>query len=177
MEEIIVFLLLVISPVFYLRAIKGMPYEKIKTELFGKFQGFKKEILGSIGLFLSLFIGFIIIVSIINLLGINDLALVESALNEAIAFSPIYFLITIIFLVFAEELFFRVFLIKRLGVIISTIIFTILHIGYGSVAELIGVFFLGLILAVWYDKFGSLIQNYSGHLLYNLLAISLIILI
>jgi membrane protease YdiL (CAAX protease family) len=58
-----------------------------------------------------------------------------------------------------------------MGMVPSNLVFTLLHIGYGSTAELIGVFVLGMILAYWYKRNNSLLQNYLGHLLYDFFAI------
>ncbi|MDD3084112.1 MAG: CPBP family glutamic-type intramembrane protease, partial [Candidatus ainarchaeum sp.] len=79
--------------------------------------------------------------------------------------------------VFAEEFFFRAFLVKKIGILFSTIIFTFFHLGYESLTQTIGVFFLGLILAYWFKKNNSIIQNYFGHLIYNLIAIILYVII
>ena len=177
MESIILFLILILFPIFYHRAVKGQDWKGIREDLIGHYQGHKKEIVGSLALFGALLIGFIILNIFITLAGFNDLELVEEVINESLSEGPVLFIVSMFFIVFAEELFFRAFLVKRTGIWISTLVFMLAHFGYGSWAELFGVFFLGLILAYWYKKRNSLFQNYMGHLLYNLLAIALYLLI
>lgn len=176
--ELIIALLFLV-PLFYYRFIKEHPWNKTIKELFPYNKNIKKEVIGSIALFVLLFLGFVIvslgIVAAEEISGtpINDLEKVEDYLSEEISNSLVLFLITMSIVVFVEEFFFRSFLLKKMGIFTSTAIFTFFHIGYGSIAEIIGVFFLGLILAYWFKRNKSLIQNYIGHMLYNLLAIAL----
>ncbi|MFA5357780.1 MAG: CPBP family glutamic-type intramembrane protease [archaeon] len=165
--------LLILAPLFYLRAIKGKEWKEIKKEFFCKYQGHKKEIVGALALFAALLIAFIGIAAILSFFGLNDLSKVQEVVVKTYAQNIPALLFTLMAGVFAEEFFFRAFLVKRSGILVSTIIFTFAHFGYGSVAEIIGVFFLGLILAYWYKKKNSLLQNYFGHMLYNLLAIAI----
>ncbi len=171
MDSIILFLILILFPIFYHRTINDQSWEKIKEELIGKWQGTKKELIGGIALFGALLIGYFILSIIINVSGFNDLELVEEVIKSALSENMPLFILSVVLFVFAEELFFRAFLVKKIGILLSTIIFTAAHMGYGSVAETFGVFFLGLILAYWYMKKNSLFQNFVGHLLYNILAI------
>jgi membrane protease YdiL (CAAX protease family) len=164
---------MLLLPLFFLRAVKGKEWGKIEKELLGKYQGNKKEIVGALALFSALLIGFVVMASIISFLGINDLSKVQEVVVETYSQNAPALIFTLLVGVFAEEFFFRVFLVKRAGMLISTIIFTFAHLGYGSAAETIGVFFLGLILSYWYKKKNSLFQNYFGHMLYNLFAIAI----
>jgi uncharacterized protein len=177
MESIILFLTMLILPIFYYRTIKEQSFKKIKEDLLGKWQGNKKEIIGGLALFGALLLGFVFLTIIINIIGFNDLELVEEVINESLSENVLLFVITVFFIVFAEEFFFRAFLVKRTGIWISTLLFTLAHIGYGSFAQLFGVFFLGLILAYWYKKNNSLFQNFLAHLLYNMFAIIIYLII
>jgi membrane protease YdiL (CAAX protease family) len=175
--------ILVLIPLFYLRVIKEFDWKKIKEELIPKIQNPKKEFFGIIKLFLALVIFAIIISMSLGIIEsisgqeINDLHKVGEVINEEIQEGWVLFGVFLIVSLFVEEFFFRSFLVKRLGMLGSTIIFTIFHIGYGSIAEIIGVFLLGLILAWWFKKHKSLIQNYFGHLLYDIIAIAIYLLI
>ena len=177
MSSIILLLLLFLIPIFYERVVKEQGWGKIREDLVGKYQGHKKELVGSLALFSALIIGFLIITVVVNIAQFNDLELVEKVINESVSASPVFFIASMFVVVLAEEFFFRAFLVKRLGVLLSTVAFTLLHIGYGSYAELFGVFFLGLILAYWYKKKNSLLQNYAGHMLYNFFAVAMYFLI
>ncbi len=54
-----------------------------------------------------------------------------------------------------EEIFFRGFLQNKIGLIPSTILFTYLHMGYGSIVEIIGVFIISIILGLIYKISGK----------------------
>ncbi len=71
----------------------------------------------------------------------------------------------------AEEIFFRGFLVKRVGVFFSTVLFALVHLGYGSYAEVVGAFVLGLILAKAFQLNKNLYPNIAAHIAYNALAI------
>jgi hypothetical protein len=71
-----------------------------------------------------------------------------------------------------EEIFFRGFLVPRVGIILSAIIFSIFHLGYGSVTEFGGVVLYGLAAGYLYKKKGSLYSTILAHVIVNLLAIS-----
>lgn len=162
-----------------------MKNKSIEKELFPKSQGLKKEVIGSLALAGALIIGFFALIMIMSIteqittslsgekIEINDLEKVSEIVMNNFFSNPQSFLIILVIVVFIEEFFFRAFLTTKIGIIPSTIFFTIAHYGYGSIAEIIGVFFLGLILAYWFKKNKSIIQNYFGHLLYNIFAISL----
>lgn len=165
---------MVIYPFFWLRIIKNWRWDEIIKNLFPKTTGFKIETIGALKLFTLLFIAFIIVSVIINTLGLNDLDKVSSVINNQTKPNTLIFFIGSLFVVlFIEEFFFRAFLQKRIGIILSTMVYALLHLGYASIAEIIGAFFLGLVLAYWYKRNNSLIQNYFGHLMYDLIAIAI----
>lgn len=176
--ELMIFSLFII-PFIHYRVIKEKNWKTTIDELLPHNKNLFKEIVGGITLFFLLFIGFILIAMIMTIIQnftgfiINDLDKVADIISLEISASLIGFILLVGIVVFIEELFFRAFLIRKIGVLSATIIFTIFHIGYGSIAQIIGVFLLGLILAYWFKKNESILQNYLGHLLYNLVAILL----
>ena len=171
--------LFILCPLFYLRVVKNEPWEKIKEQLLGKYKGHKKELKGAVILCGTLLVAFFAISAAITLFegasgtNINDLVNVQEVVKEELSTGVWIYIATIAVVVFAEEFLFRAFLVPRLGIFPSTIIFSTLHFGYGSLMEIAGVFVLGLILAYWYKKNKSIWQNYGGHLLYNLIAIAI----
>lgn len=164
---------MVVFPFFWFRAAKNYQWKRIIAELLPKRQPWKEEIFGAVKLFVLLFIAFIVLSTALSFFGINDLEKVNESVNADAKAGAVEFAITIGIVVFIEEFFFRAFLQKRIGIFPATGIFTLLHWGYGSIAELIGVLALGLILAYWYKKHNSLIQNYMGHILYDVVAVAL----
>lgn len=76
---------------------------------------------------------------------------------------------------FAEELFFRGFLQKYAGVIITSALFALLHYSFGSLTEVIGAFTAGLILGYWVKyRNASLWPAIIAHAGYNLVSIMLV---
>lgn len=175
--------LLILIPILYLKFVKKYSNKKIEQELLPKSQGLKKEIVGSFALFGALFIGFILIATTINVIDItleqngidfirlNDLEKVGEVVGENLNRGVENYLLLLVVVLFVEEFFFRAFLQPRIGIFFSTALFTIAHLGYDSIGQTIGVFFLGLVLAYWFKKNKSIIQNYFGHLIYDLVAI------
>lgn len=70
-----------------------------------------------------------------------------------------------------EEILFRAFLVPRIGIVPSAILFGILHAGYGSIAEIGGAFIYGLIAGYTFKKTDSLYPSIIGHILVNALAV------
>jgi len=185
MMYLLLLAIMILFPIIYLKFIKKMSYKAIEKELFPKSQGLKKEIIGALALGSALIIGFFALIIVISAiestasvigvqnLVINDLKKVSEIVMDELLTNPENFLLTLVIVLFIEEFFFRAFLTTRTGIIPSTILFSIAHIGYGSLAEIIGVFFLGLILAYWFKRNKSIIQNYFGHLIYDIFAIML----
>lgn len=175
-EDLVLFFFMIIFPLFWLRIVKKLDWKKIQKELVPSPKDLKSELIGSIKLFFALFIGFILLSLILTSLGLNDLEKV----SEVIAMNmenALLFILLMVVLVFIEEFFFRSFLVNRIGMFPSSLIFGIAHAGYLSIAQIIGAFALGLILAYWFKQNKSIIQNYLGHLFYNLFAIILYLLV
>ncbi|MBN2067675.1 MAG: CPBP family intramembrane metalloprotease [Candidatus Diapherotrites archaeon] len=76
--------------------------------------------------------------------------------------------------VLSEEIFFRGFLVKRAGVVVSALLFAAMHFGYGSHAEIAGAFILGVILGKAFQLNKNLYPNIAAHIAYNAIAISMI---
>ena len=145
-------------------------------ELGLKPKGILEDSSNSALLFLLLFFSSIFISFLLYLAGLNDLRVVEEVIESAVINSPLLLIYALLFRVFAEEVFFRGFLVKRIGILGSSFAFGFVHFLYGSFAEVVGAFFLGLILAWWFKKNNSLLQNYMGHFLYNSVIIIILVL-
>ena len=174
--------LMVLLPLLWLRFVEKKKWKKVMKNLIPKYQGHKKEIVGTLALFSALLLAFVVITACITTIEIasgtqiNDLDKVSGIVQEDFVGAPWLFALTLIVMLFIEEFFFRAFLVPRIGMILPTILFTIAHLGYGSWMEILGVFLLGLVLAYWFKKKKSLFQNYFGHLLYDILAVALYLL-
>ncbi len=85
---------------------------------------------------------------------------------------PLYFLI-FSFLVapINEEILFRGFLVPRIGIVFSALIFAVLHSGYASISEFAAALLFGLAAGYYFKKTGSLYATIFAHVLVNLIAI------
>jgi len=80
-------------------------------------------------------------------------------------------LLAVFFAPIAEELFFRGYLQKKTGVVLSSLLFAGLHYGYGSVSEIAGAFLASIILGYGMLKFNDLRACVLAHACYNALSI------
>ena len=130
--------------------------------------GFKNDAKTTIKLIFTMFIAASIISIMFYNAGLNDLSKVDQVIS-GFGFSTLLYLVIV--RATAEEIFFRGFLVKRIGVIASTIIFAALHFGYGSITEIIGALYLGFILAYVFSKNKSIIPNIFAHVFFNILSV------
>lgn len=105
----------------------------------------------------------------------SDLENVATVVKSIVGVSPFLLIYLLVVRVFAEELFFRGFLVQKIGVFGSSAAFALAHALYGSYTEIIGAFLLGWWLAVAFKRYNSIWANYIAHVLYNLLALMLIL--
>jgi membrane protease YdiL (CAAX protease family) len=108
---------------------------------------------------------------ILTLMQLNDLEQVAVAIDKIQQISPLFLAYILIARVTTEEVFFRGFLVNRIGILQSTALFAVLHIFYGSLAEVVGAFILGLILAYGFKKSQNIFPLIGAHLLYNIFAL------
>jgi len=73
-----------------------------------------------------------------------------------------------------EEIFFRGFLVPRIGIIWSALFFAVLHAGYNSSfgIEIIAAFIFGLLAGYIFKKTKSLYPSIAAHILVNALAVA-----
>ncbi len=100
---------------------------------------------------------------------------VSDIIIDSVISNGLMILIYMTISVFVEEFFFRAFLVDRIGVILSTIIFALMHIGYNSVFELFGALVLGFVIALFWQKERDFLVIFIGHLCYNLFIIALVL--
>lgn len=88
-----------------------------------------------------------------------------------------YLLVIAVFAPISEEVFFRGFLVPRIGIFWSSMLFASLHAGYCSWAELLATFVFGLVAGYVLKKTKSLYPSITAHILLNtinlILAVSL----
>lgn len=113
----------------------------------------------------------IIIAFIATSTGLNDLQKVDEIIKKTVNYSPFLFAYLLTVRVIGEEIFFRGFLVPRIGAFPSTILFALGHAFFGSIAEIAGAFVLGLVLAWFFEKNKNIFPNILAHFLYNIFAI------
>ncbi|NYZ77569.1 CPBP family intramembrane metalloprotease [Candidatus Micrarchaeota archaeon] len=148
----------------------------------------KRNILFTIGGFIGLMAALIATTALLSALGINDGEKVTGIVKGL----PIYILVfAVIAAPFSEELFFRAFLmqffenvftflrlpmLRGAAVFFSAVAFSLPHFSYGSVTEIIGAFAIGLVLALVYKYSKSVLPCIAIHMIYNLIAITVMLL-
>ena len=104
---------------------------------------------------------------VLSFFGLNDGENVsETLVEESKTLFPFFFWL-IALTVISEEIFFRGFLVPRIGAVPSTAIFAFLHAGYGSILAVVGAFILGLILAKAFELNKNIYPNILAHGAYN----------
>lgn len=91
----------------------------------------------------------------------------EQALAIARAVTPPVALLLAVSSGLGEELFFRGFLQPRLGILLTSVIFALAHLNYGSVSEVVVVFALSLALGYAYRATGNLWTPVAAHFTFN----------
>ena len=98
--------------------------------------------------------------------------------QQTLAGLPIYFyFFTFLIAPINEEIFFRGFLVNKIGIVPSAIIFAVLHFGYLSISEFVAAFIFGLIAGYIFKKTRSLYTTIAAHMLLNMLTIVVLFLI
>ena len=121
-------------------------------------------------LFVALIVASFTLSIALGFFGLDDLNLVSETIERVSPIIPL-FLMIVILRVISEEIFFRGFLVEKIGIVASSGIFALFHIGYGSIAEIIGAFVLGLILAKAFQLNKNLYPNILAHAAYNAIAL------
>ncbi|MFH1224736.1 MAG: type II CAAX endopeptidase family protein [Candidatus Diapherotrites archaeon] len=164
--------LIIAAPLIYLALIdKVKGGGKLLSGLGLFFREPKTEIKNAAWLFCALFLVSAALSTLLTIAGMNDLNLVQEKLGF-LKNQPIYiFGYLIIVRVFSEEVFFRGFLAKKTGIWVSSAFFALAHFGYGSIAEILGAFVLGALLAHAYRANKNIIPGIFAHMAYNFMAI------
>lgn len=75
----------------------------------------------------------------------------------------------------AEELFFRGYFQKRVGIVLSSALFAALHYSYGSIAEIIAAFFISILIGLELRRRNDLNSCILAHGAYNAFTIFLVL--
>jgi len=135
----------------------------------GSFELIKKALI----LLGKLFLAVLIIGILSNYFGLNDSEIIKEKI-QLISEQGVFILAYLVIVrVICEEIFFRGFLLNKLGNFFQAFLFAILHFSYESQIEVIGAFILGLILGKAAKDNKNLFPNIIAHLIYNIIILSL----
>ena len=126
------------------------------------------------GIGIVLFLAIFVMELIITLVSVNFNLNIETNACNVVTGMPFWFLLFVVLIgPVNEELFFRGFLVKRIGIIPSALLFAILHAGYGSTfgIDIIAAFIFGLIAGYIFKKTDSIYPTLIAHSLVNLIAV------
>jgi hypothetical protein len=143
---------------------------------------FWQYLVSGIGIFGVLIIVLIIAGAILKALGYNPVS--EQFDKMMVFFRKDYFLVVFTCLTagFTEELIFRGYLLPRMeelfripvvAIFVNAAVFGLLHIGYGTIYQLIGPFLIGLVFSFYYREFRNIKVLIACHFLWDLAALSL----
>lgn len=160
---------LIVLPVLYILYIEKK--KLVAGELGFNSKGILSDAAITGKVFACLLIASFALTIILRSLQLEDLEQVGNVVKLLVATSPLILAYLFLIRTLAEEFFFRAFLVPRVGVVGSSIVFGLSHITYGSVAEVIGAIVLGAVLAHFYRKEKNIVANYVAHVLYNAVAV------
>jgi len=133
------------------------------------FRGFKKKhLIEGAFVFLVLFSLLMVMALILYNFNLLDTQNVASVIEKQSGFD---LFIAVTLGPVAEELLFRGFLQKKIGVFLTSVVFALLHAGYGSIAEVLGAFIASMVFGWWVRKHDDVAPTIIAHVFYNLLSI------
>ncbi|PIU81970.1 hypothetical protein COS70_02315 [Candidatus Micrarchaeota archaeon CG06_land_8_20_14_3_00_50_6] len=114
-------------------------------------------------------ISYVLLILLLNQFGLNDLANITAVLGRI----PLYLiLVPALTTAFAEEIFFRGFLLRRFGILASSVLFMFSHVAYGSLTELAVAFLAGLIFCAYVKRTRDLTAPIIVHFAVNAASIA-----
>ncbi len=136
--------------------------------------GFKETNLVLDAIYALLFLSLMLVVTIVigavgNAFGMKgDMEKVSEVIQNSV---PEYLITTVLIGSIVEEIFFRGFLQPKIGIIPSSVLFGYMHVGYGSITEIVAATLLGILLGILYEKRKTIYAPIMAHLAFNLIMI------
>ena len=106
--------------------------------------------------------------SILGFFGLDDSSKVENALN---GFLPLVLILVLVLSPIVEELLFRGYVLPKVGIFFSSLVFASLHYFYGSYAEILAAFTLAVCFSYFVKRWNSIYPAIFAHFLVNLTAV------
>lgn len=158
---------------------------KIEKQSLWLYEGIKRSFIFYILSVLAVFIIALILVSLLSVLtkaaGLNQPQSYNyTLLIQTLSSNKLLLVFTTLTAGIVEELLFRGYLLSRLQlffknsyvpVIISSVVFGLFHIGYGTILNVIGPILLGVLFALYYNRYKNIVPVIIAHFLYDLVLI------
>lgn len=170
-ENLLIDLVLLFFPLAIIYREKGFLGKKALEELGFRKIGLLELLKKTLVILLSMLVLSFLVVSTATAIQKNDLGMVRDTIDKVYQASPLVLAYLLTVRVFSEEVFFRGFLVQRMGPIGASLVFGLGHVFFGSVVEVIGAFILGLVLAVFFQKNKNIFPNLIAHFIYNMFAL------
>ena len=154
--------------VFVYLSVRGKTLKQAISEL-----GLNRKTLNRSTLFLALLL-FLVVLALEFGIGIFQVVTgiqVPTNVQQVFAGLPLYFVVfTVVVAPINEEILFRGFLVPRIGIIFSALIFAALHyLSYNSIAEFIAALVFGLLAGYVRERYKSLYPSIIAHVAINLI--------
>ncbi|MDE1869565.1 MAG: CPBP family intramembrane metalloprotease [Candidatus Micrarchaeota archaeon] len=134
----------------------------------------KKISLGFVSLGIVIFLALFCLELMVNLISTITGVTINTNVDLLLSSAPLWFFIfTSVIAPINEEIFFRGFLVPRLGIVVSAVIFGLMHASYNSSfgIEIIAAIIFGLVAGYVFKKTNSLYPSIVAHILLNTLAV------
>lgn len=165
--------LAIVAAPFILLGIQGIRGKKALKELrLLPLPGALGTLAEALKLFGLVFIILVLQGLILNALGLLDTEKVAQIIQRQ---ELIVLLMAVTIGPLGEELLFRGYLQKRIGIIPQAVLFSALHYGYGSISQLTATFLVALAFGLRYRQTQNIYSLAIAHALYNLFSISAVL--
>ena len=127
----------------------------------------------ALGWAILLFLAFLAFAFVVGILSAATGAHVSSNVAQTVGWFPIWALVFVsVIAPLNEEIAFRGFLVPRIGIVLSAIIFALMHFGYMSYLEIAGALWFGLVAGYVFKKTKSLYPSLIAHIAVNSFTLS-----
>lgn len=132
------------------------------------------------GLFGAVMIGMLLLSMVLLISGYKEDHSQLKKIIETFRHSPLLLVFTVITAGAVEELIFRGYLLPRmailfknsmLAILVSSLLFGLLHFGYGNISQIVGPFWIGLVFALYYNEYRNIKALIIFHSSWDLLVL------
>ncbi|MFH1056637.1 MAG: type II CAAX endopeptidase family protein [Candidatus Micrarchaeota archaeon] len=145
--------------------------KKARKELLLSKLKFLQTLVHGLGLFATAFLLLLVEGIVLSAAGLLDN---QSVIKIISVQDPLILLAAVTIGPVGEELLFRGYLQKKIGVPLQALLFGLFHYGYGSLAEILAAITIGLLFGLYVKKYRNIYSAVFAHALYNLFSIIIV---